>query len=86
MRMLLIFGAILSSLQGCVRIPREYRYYSHPSKSAMDLTFDRHVCWNEMKDNAKASGKRAKVNWDELDSCLASGGWVRRVSGEAKNH
>jgi starvation-inducible outer membrane lipoprotein len=67
---LLAMGLLFS---GCATaIPKEYRYYSHQSKSLLDLDADRRACWIEQED------RTGKVDWVKIDACLADSGWKRR--------
>lgn len=66
-------------LCGCVTIPGEYRYYSHQTKSMMQLPGDRQMCLLQMAHKAKAAGipSSRKIDWVELDRCLEQFGWKR---------
>lgn len=74
----LIFGP-LALVFGCVTIPIEYRYYSHPTKGMAGLPSDSQMCIQMAADKERAAGtyKMGKIDWEKRDQCLTEFGWKR---------
>lgn len=72
MKMLLLFVLVLG---GCVSVPIEHRYYSHRTKSALQLPGDRQLCAIQVYQIAAHKGKTIILDWSEIDACLRRFGW-----------